>query len=90
MTRTGLVLMLYFFIVAHKAACQTLSKAFLNTEVYEDMVEVLLMLKIFLTKDSKVESVLWYSCPFFSNDLRLQLLQTTYTTSDLHTIIIRS
>ena len=30
-------------------------------EVYEDMVEVLLMLKIFLTKDSKVESVLWYS-----------------------------
>ena len=28
MTRIRLVLMLYFFMVAHKAACQTLSKAF--------------------------------------------------------------
>ena len=52
MTQIGFVLMLYFFMVAHKAACQTLSKAFLNTEVYEDMVEVLLMLEIFLTEDS--------------------------------------
>ena len=51
-TRIRLVLMLYFLMVAHKAACQTLSKAFLNTEVYEDMVEVLLMLEIFLTEDS--------------------------------------
>ena len=40
------VLMLYFFMVAQKAACQTLSKAFLR--VYEDMVEVLLVLGIFL------------------------------------------
>ena len=30
-TRIKLVLMLYFFMVAHKAACQTLSKAFLES-----------------------------------------------------------
>ena len=47
MTLIRFVLMLYFFIVAHKAACQTLSKALL--EVCEDMVEVLLVLEIFLT-----------------------------------------
>ena len=28
---TRLVLMLFFFVVAHKAACQTLSKAFLKS-----------------------------------------------------------
>ena len=47
MTRIRLVLMLYFFMVDIKAACQTLSKA-----IYEDMVEVLLVLEIFLTEDS--------------------------------------
>ena len=31
MTRIRLVLMVYFFTVAHKAACQTLSKAFLKS-----------------------------------------------------------
>ena len=31
MTWIRLVLMLYFFMVAHKAACQTLSKAFLKS-----------------------------------------------------------
>ena len=31
MTRMRLVLMLFFFVVAHKAACQTLSKAFLKS-----------------------------------------------------------
>ena len=31
MTRIGLVLMLYFFMVGHKAARQTLSKAFLKS-----------------------------------------------------------
>ena len=40
--------MLYFFMVAHKAAFQTL-KGLL--EVYEDMVEVLLVLEKFLTED---------------------------------------
>ena len=49
MTRIKLVLM-YLFMVAHKAACQTLSKAFF--EVYEDMVEVLLVLEIFLTENA--------------------------------------
>ena len=31
MTRIRLVLMLYFFMVSHKAASQTLSKAFLKS-----------------------------------------------------------
>ena len=43
MTRIRLVLMLDFFMVAHKAGL---------IEVYEDMVEVLLVLKIFRTEDS--------------------------------------
>ena len=55
-TRIRFVLMLYFFMVAHKAACQTLSKTLLKSmnlvEVYENMVEVLLVLEIFFTKDS--------------------------------------
>ena len=50
MTRIRLALMSYFFIVAHKAACQNPVKGLL--EVYEDMIEVLLVLKIFLTEDS--------------------------------------
>ena len=53
-------------------------------EVYEDMVEVLLVLEIFLTEDSYVEDMLCGapSCsearPFFSNNflrLRLQTVQ---------------
>ena len=46
MTWIRFVLMLYFFMVAHKAACQTLSKAFLKSM---NMVEVFLVLEIFLT-----------------------------------------
>ena len=53
-----LVLMLCFFMVAHKAAWQTLPRATKLhgnlakglLEVYEDMVEVLLVLEIFLTE----------------------------------------
>ena len=47
MTRVRLALMLYSFMVAPKAACQTLSRTFL----LKDMVEVLLVLKIYLTED---------------------------------------
>ena len=51
MTRIRLALMLYFIMVANKAACQTNPvEGFL--EVYEDMVEDLLVLEIFLTGDS--------------------------------------
>ena len=50
MTRIRLVLMFHFFMVAHKAACQTLSKG--SLKVYEDMLEVLLVPEIFLTEDS--------------------------------------
>ena len=46
-----LKLMLYFFMVANKATCQTLKVEDL-LEVYEDMLEVLLVLEIFLTEDS--------------------------------------
>ena len=51
MTWIRFVLMLYFFMVAPKAACQTLSKAL---EVYEDMVEVLLVLEIILSNRLKI------------------------------------
>ena len=45
MTRIMLVLMLHFFVVGHRGACQTLSKALLGHQmisqlVYEDIVEV--------------------------------------------------
>ena len=50
MTFIRLVLMLYFFMVAHKAACQNPVEGFL--EVYEDMVEVLLVLEIFFTENA--------------------------------------
>ena len=49
-------------------------------EVYEDMVEVLLVLEIFFTEDSKVEDLLCgapacpEACLFFSNDLLRLLL----------------
>ena len=49
MARIRLVLVLYFFMAAHKASCQTLVQGLF--EVYEDMVEVSLVLKIFLTND---------------------------------------
>ena len=54
-------------------------------EVYEDMVEVLLVLELFLTKDSQAENLLCgipsccEACLFFSNDLlrlRLQSVQS--------------
>ena len=45
MTRLMLVLLLHFFVVGHRGACQTLSKALLGHQmisqlVYEDTVEV--------------------------------------------------
>ena len=49
MTRIRLALMLFFIIVAYKAACQIVSKAFLKSM---KTVEVLLVLQIFLTEDS--------------------------------------
>ena len=42
--------MLYFFMVANKAACQTLFESLL--EVYENIVEALLVLEMFLTAES--------------------------------------
>ena len=52
MTRIRLALMLYFFMVAHKAACQTLKKAFLKSM---KTVEDLLMLEIFFRENSYVK-----------------------------------
>ena len=51
MTWIRFVLMLYFFMVAQKAARKTLSKAFLNEEV----VEVLLVLEMFLIENAWVK-----------------------------------
>ena len=46
MTWIRFVLMLYSFMVAHKVACQTLSKAFLKS------MRVFLVLERFLAEDS--------------------------------------
>ena len=43
------MLMLYFFMVAHKAACQTPVEGLF--EVYENMSEGLLVLEVFFTED---------------------------------------
>ena len=50
MTWIRFVLMMYFFMVAHKSCMPNPVEGLL--EVYEDMVEVLLVLEIFLTKNS--------------------------------------
>ena len=61
-------------VVAHKASCDTLSKAFLKS-MLEDMVEILLMLQVFLTKDPEIEYLFCgapsgsETCLLFCNDL---------------------
>ena len=55
MVQTRFALILYFRMVTHKAACHTLSKAFF--EISEDMVQILLMLDVLFTQDSKVEDL---------------------------------
>ena len=55
MVRTRFALILYFRMVAHKAACHTLSKAFF--EINEDMVQILLVLEVLFTQDSEVEDL---------------------------------
>ena len=72
MSRLMLALMLYFLLVAHKASCHTLSKAFLKSE---DMVEILLMLQVFLAEDPEIEYLFCGApagsgtCLLFCNDL---------------------
>ena len=51
MVRTRFALILYFRMVAHKAACHTLPKAFLKSMI-------LLMLKVLFSQDSKVEDLI--------------------------------
>ena len=53
MVRTRFALILYFRMVAQKAACHTLSKAFF--EISEDMVQIPLMLDVLFIQESKVE-----------------------------------
>ena len=66
MARTRFVL-IYFRMVAHKGACHILS--------HEDMVQILLMLKVLFTQDSEVEDLFFGASPgsepslFFSNNL---------------------
>ena len=54
MVRTRFALILYFRMVAHKAACHTLSNVF---EIDEDMVQILLVLEVLFTQDSEVEDL---------------------------------
>ena len=55
MVQTRFALILYFRMVPQKAACHTLPKAFF--EINEDMVQILQMLEILFTQDSKVEDL---------------------------------
>ena len=55
MVRTRFALILYFRMVAHKAACHTLLKAFFL--INEDMVQILLMLEVLFKQDSDVEDL---------------------------------
>ena len=55
MVRTRFALTLYIRTMAHKASCPTLSKAFYK--INEDMVQILLMLEVLFTQDSKVEDL---------------------------------
>ena len=52
MVRTRFALILYFRMEAHKAACHTLSKAFLKS-----MVQILLVLEVLFTQGSEVEDL---------------------------------
>ena len=85
MVRTRFSLILNFRMVAHKAACQTLSKAFLKS--VKIMVQILLMLEVFFTQYSKVEGLfcgassrselsLFFSNYFFS--LRFKPIQDDF------------
>ena len=55
MVRTKCALILYFRMVAHKAACHILSDFVFEDN--EDMVQILLMLEVLFTQDSKVEDL---------------------------------
>ena len=85
MVRTRFAVILYFRMVAHKAACHTLSKAFF--EIDEDMVQILLVLEVLFTQDSEVEDLfcgassssepsLFFSNYFFS--LGFKLIQDNF------------
>ena len=62
MARTRFALILYSRMVTHKAVCHTLSNLFLF-EIYEDMVQILLMLTVFFTQDSEVENLFCGASP---------------------------
>ena len=60
MVRTGFALILYFCMVAHKAACHTVSKVGRIKgffEINEDMVQILLMLEVLFIQKSEVEDL---------------------------------
>ena len=73
MVRSRFSLIYYFRMGAYKAVCHTLSKVFF--EINEDIVQILLVLEVLFTQDSKAEH-LFCGAPsssepslFFSNDL---------------------
>ena len=56
MVRTRFALILYFRMMAHKAACHTLSKAFLKS-MKTWYVQILLKLQVVFTQDSEIEDL---------------------------------
>ena len=54
--QTRFAQILYFRMETHKAACFTLAKVLF--EINEDMVEILLMLAVLFTQDTKIEDLL--------------------------------
>ena len=55
MVRTRFTLMLYFHMVAHKGCMPYSVKGFFETN--GDMVQILLILEVLFTKDSKIEDL---------------------------------
>ena len=72
MARMMLALMFYVLIVAHKACAIPCQRHF---AVYEDLVEILIMLQVFLAKDPEIEYLFCGApsgseiCLLFYNDL---------------------
>ena len=85
MTQIRLALMLYFFMVAHKAHFSCIPNPVdILLELFEDLVEVLVVLEIFLIEDSYVEDLCGApscseTCLFFSDDLLRVWLQSVFS-----------
>ena len=62
--------------MAHQAACHTLSNAFY--EIYEDMVQILLMLKVLFTQDSEEEDPICGASPGSKSEMTVGIEKMLY------------